>query len=461
MSNSDHQSTPVAAAATVPSISLDVAQARGAEELRDALAPDGVVAATMPAKEMVALFAAQLALFMALVTPAAFSLPIKIGALDPANKGALLALTIGVAATFVLVTNPVAGVLSDRTRSRFGRRRSFFVGGLLVGAAGTAAVGFASSSSMIIVGWTIALVGYSVSNQAQLIFLGDRLPEAQRGKVMGIYGALAQLGPIAGIILAGSFTSQLTLMFLIPAAIALLGCLWFATTMNDPKFEGEVPTFRLTTLTRGFYFNPRKHPNFGWTVLSKFFVYAFLAVTSLYGIFVLTTKLGVEPAAAGSLIAVVSIGAVVVGIVGALAGGFLSDRLHSRKPFLVISAILLAASAVTIATATSVPQFIVGTLLTTFGIGVYGAVDQALALDTLPSEENENGRYLAIFGLANSVPQAIGPFAAGLVLALSGNNYSWVYYLGAALAVLAALTILPVNLKRQATVATERIPTTA
>ena len=47
--------------------------------------------------------------------------------------------------------NPLFGSLSDRSRSRFGRRRSFFVGGMLAG-------------------------------------LADHIPASQRGKVSGIAG---------------------------------------------------------------------------------------------------------------------------------------------------------------------------------------------------------------------------------------------------------------------------------
>src|SRR5699024_12667487 len=38
-------------------------------------------------------------------------------------------------ALFAIVGNPLSGSLSDRSRSRFGRRRSFSVGGLLAGLA--------------------------------------------------------------------------------------------------------------------------------------------------------------------------------------------------------------------------------------------------------------------------------------------------------------------------------------
>lgn len=435
----------------------------GAEGIADTLhsvnSSSGGVQTKMRASELLSLSLALATLFMAFVVPSAFSLAIKLGAIDPANKDAMLALAIGIAATIVLFTTPISGVLSDRTRSRFGRRRPWFFTGLILGTVGTTLVGFASTSSLIVVGWAIALIGYAVASNSITIYLSDRLPESQRGKVMGLTGSVTQVGPIAGIILAGAFTSQLGLMFYIPAALALLGGLWFGFSMKDPKFTGEVPLFKLRSLTRGFYFNPRKHTNFGWVIVSRLFIFASLAFTALYGVYLLTSRLGMDAAAVAGLFATVSLAGVVLAIVGALGSGLLSDKLRSRKPFLIISGGLLTLSAMLVGTTTTVPQFVVGSLIASLGIGIYGAVDQALALDTLPSEENENGRYLAVFGLGSSVPQALGPFLAGAVLALAGGDYTWVYFAAAAFAALGALSIIPISVGRRARLSTTSIST--
>ena len=436
--------------------------AQGAEEASEALHNgDGdVTQPKMRAGELVALFLAQLTLFMALVVPSAFSLAIKFSAIDPGNKDTVLALAVGLAGTIVLFTNPIAGVLSDRTTSRFGRRRPWFLGGLILGTAGTALIGFSSSSVLVIVGWAIALTGYAMSNQTVLTYLGDRLPESQRGKVMGINGAITQVGPILGIVLAGLFSAQLGLMFLIPAAIAFLGGLWFTAVMKDTKYTGSIPAFQLASLTRGFYFNPRKHRNFGWVILSKLFIFASLAFTGIYGVYLLMSRLGLDTAGVASFAATMGLGSIVIAIGGAIGGGFLSDKLHSRRPFLIASSALLVISPLIVGTSTTTPQYVIGALIGSLGIGIYGSVDQALALDTLPSEENENGRYLSVFGLANAVPQAFGPLLAGVVLSLAGGDYTWVYFVAAAFAALGALAIIPITASRQSLVSTTSLQTT-
>jgi MFS family permease len=54
-------------------------------------------------------------------------LPLQIERIDRAHKIAVLGLVAGVSAVFALVFNPVGGALSDRTRSRFGRRAPWLV----------------------------------------------------------------------------------------------------------------------------------------------------------------------------------------------------------------------------------------------------------------------------------------------------------------------------------------------
>src|SRR5438309_330657 len=59
-------------------------------------------------------------------------------------------------AIVALVGNPIFGALSDRTRSRFGRRRPYLVGGALCGFAALALIGVATSLNLVLIGWCLA-----------------------------------------------------------------------------------------------------------------------------------------------------------------------------------------------------------------------------------------------------------------------------------------------------------------
>lgn len=394
------------------------------------------------------LILATCALYVAWIAPIGFSLAIRVGQLDPANRNGLLALALGIPGVAVLITGPLVGVLSDRTRLRFGRRRTWMVAGSIAGLLGSVVVGVADSVPLVIGAWTVAYIGYTAVGGMLLTHLGDRLPEEQRGRVAGFSGAVTQLAPVVGIVIAGSFTSTPALMFVIPAIVAFIGIAVFAIVMKDAPAATRTP-IGIRSILEGFYFDPRRHPNFGWVWVSRVLIFLALSFSTIYTVYLLGARLGLPSAAIAGLVATTGIGGVLLGIVGAILGGYLSDKLQRRKSFLVLAAVLIAVGLVTVATTTSVPQYFLGSFISVLGIGVYGAVDQAIMLDVLPTEEGQNGRYLAIFNLANQFAQAIGPFLAGVIVAIGAGEYAWVYIAGGVLALIGGAAILPVRIAKK------------
>ena len=61
-------------------------------------------------------------------------LPNQIQALDPINKARNLAIVFAITSVFSTTITPIAGALSDRTRTRWGRRTPWIVTGSVVGA---------------------------------------------------------------------------------------------------------------------------------------------------------------------------------------------------------------------------------------------------------------------------------------------------------------------------------------
>lgn len=398
---------------------------------------------------LLALILAYLGLYVAWITPIGYSLSIRIQQIDPAGKNTAIALAIAIPGIIVVFTSPLAGVLSDRTRSRLGRRRPWFFAGIVVGLIGSALVGLAPSVPVVVIGWSIAYIGYSISGAMVLTHLSDLLPEQQRGKVAGFSGAVTQIGPILGIVFAGAFVKTPFLMFVIPALLALVLGIIFASIMNDKPIKVVPGPIDVSSLLKGFYFNPRRFPNVGWVWISRALIFLALSFSTTYGVYLVEGRLTKDPATVAGIVATAGALGIVTAILGALLSGFLSDRLHSRKPFLVGSAILLAIGMIVVGFMQSELAYFVGSAISTFAIGVYSAVDQAIQLDVLPREENQNGRFLSIIQLANQVPQAIGPLVAGGIIALALGDYTAVYVVGALAGLVGALAILPISVGRR------------
>ena len=79
---------------------------------------------------------ASFGIFVALMAPVMFSLAFKLQHITGSMAAATgaLGLVTGSGAFVSLLIHPIVGRLSDRTRSRFGRRRPWVLGGVMAGA---------------------------------------------------------------------------------------------------------------------------------------------------------------------------------------------------------------------------------------------------------------------------------------------------------------------------------------
>jgi MFS family permease len=82
------------------------------------------------------LVVAAFGLYLASLTPTIITLAIRIAGLDPTGKTVALSTVVLIGAVVTIAALPVCGALSDRTRSRFGRRRPWLVGGSVLGLIG-------------------------------------------------------------------------------------------------------------------------------------------------------------------------------------------------------------------------------------------------------------------------------------------------------------------------------------
>lgn len=393
-----------------------------------------------------------LALYLAWIAPVGFSMAVRVEALDPQNKDAVLPVVLGVSGVISLVGGPIVGILSDRTRLRFGKRRTWMLGGMLAGLVGSVLVGIAPSTGLLIAAWSFAYLGYTATGAMFLTHLSDRLPPAQQGRVAGFTGAVTQVAPVLGVAIAGAFVGSPAAMFAVPAMVAFVLGLVFVIVMKDEPAGAASAAVDVKHILRGYYFNPRRNPNFAWVWISRALMFLALSFMQVYQVYLLAAKLDLDNAAIAGIVATVGLMSVLFAIGSSILSGALSDKLGTRKPFIIAAGMMLAIGLVLIGTVSSVPQFYIGSIVATIGIGAFGAIDQAIGLDNLPTDQGENGRFIGIFNLANQLAQAVGPFVVAVVLVIAGGSYTTVYIVAATIAVVAGLIILFVDPARPRTV---------
>src|SRR5207249_4347481 len=135
-----------------------------------------------------------------------------------------------------------------------------------------------------------------------------------------------------------------------------------------------------------FWINPRKYPDFGWAWLTRFIplIGYFLATT--YVLYYLQDVVKYPAALQGA--STFSIVATVVSLLSTVLGGFLSDRLKLRKPFVMVGVSIIAVAMLLLAFFQTWAVVLVAAAILGFGLGAYLAVDVAIVTLVLPSAEN-------------------------------------------------------------------------
>jgi MFS family permease len=377
---------------------------------------------------------------------------------------------------FALLVPLLAGWLSDRTRTRWGRRRPWMVAGTVLNVIGLALLSLAWTPALLIVFYLAVQAGNNVAGAAYSGVIPDVVPEGQRGRASGLLGTMNQLGTVVGILLIaivlsifGRSRTGLEIGYAVVVGIFVLSLLVTlagtretvlpprparTTPRPRPSTEvlvcgastavavvallllltaslgaatvavagiaalgalGSVLTGRRIAALRQF-FTAFSNRDFLWCFLTRCLMqFGIFSIVPFMDSYFEKVAHSQNSGAASSywLLAVIA-----GGVVPAIVGGAYSDRIRRRKPFVYAAGAIqaLAASVVIFSLVSStVPLYAVG-LLFGIGYGLYYAIDWALACDVLPDKENAAGRDMAIWHVSLTLPQVIAPTLAALLL---------------------------------------------
>jgi MFS family permease len=369
---------------------------------------------------------------------------------------------------FALLTPILVGWLSDRTVSRWGRRRPWMVAGTILNIVGLGLLAFAAGPLALIAAYLVVQLSNNAAGAAYTGVIPDVVPAEDRGRASGLLGTMNQLGTIVGVglvavgfkvygdtragLLVGygaiAFILAITLVIsvvavkepstirrasrsepipLTPAAVIcgaafLVAVIALFAILLVPLGAllwpvaglflagGAVTVLAAVRLPKLMaFFQAFRSNDFFWTFATRALVtlgiFSILPFMELY----FRDVVGSKSAGAASslwLLAVIA-GAVIPSIVG----GILSDRTGRRKLFVYLSSGLQAAvvSVLLFGLIRSLTVLYVLGVLYGIGYGAYYAVDWALACDVLPDRERAAGRDMALWHVSFTLPQVLAP----------------------------------------------------
>lgn len=375
----------------------------------------------------------------------AILLPMQIAMIDEKNKIANLALVTTVSFIFTLFAQPVVGAFSDRTRSRFGRRVPWMVGGALIASIFLMGLGSLTSIALITVFWAIIQVSLNALQGPLSAITPDRFPRNKRGTASAMAGIGMQVGMTIGILAAGAVATQFGIGYAAFGIATLVVTVLFAVVNRDwSSARAKVEAWNWGSFFSGFWINPRKNPDFAWAFAARFAMILGYFVVSTFQMYILTDYIKIPLAEAGGAVGLLALVSLVPTLAAIILSGWLSDKLGRRKVFIyAASVIMIAAFAVPLFMPT-MTGMIVMSILAGIGFGLYMSCDTALMTEVLPGGGTAAGKDLGILNVATNIPQAMSPAIAGLIISIFGG-YPMLFVFGMIAVVVAAIALVPIK----------------
>jgi MFS family permease len=268
--------------------------------------------------------------------------------------------------------------------------------------------------------WSTSIIGFCIASAAITATLSDQVPVNQRGFVSGWISAPQAIGTILGLILVISIWSNVAteqaLGYPLVAILLVVFAIPFILTLPDQQLrKDQRPRGGLGAILAGFWINPVKHPDFGWTLLGRILVNLGNALGTTLLLYFLEYGLHEKATLAQGNLLVLTLIYLVFFVAAALVCGRISDAIGRRKVFVYIAAWLQALAALILAFVPILGVAFVAAGLLGVGYGCYMSVDQALATQVLP-DAHSRGKDLGIMNIATAVPQAVGPLLGALIV---------------------------------------------
>ncbi|WP_326772549.1 MFS transporter [Streptomyces sp. NBC_01445] len=411
------------------------------------------------ARFYVTLPAANIALYLLWLGVGSFLLPIQVAQITGTNDTSALSAASTTGAVLATIGNPVFGQLSDRTRSRFGRRAPWILLCALLGALALVAQAHATSIATLGLSWGVVQFIMNGYQAALTAAMPDRVPVARYGTFSALVGLGVPLGTIAAALIIGGVPGTKFGLdgviggfggrfagengYYLIAGVIVVAALVFVVLSRD-RDARDLPRepFSLREFLGGFWVSPRRHPDFGWAFVSRLGVMLGYFIVLTYNLYLLADYIKVPPQDLLPTVGFLMVVNALCTVAATVLLGPLADKVGRVKPFVFASGIVAAL-------ALSLPMLwptqggmltynIVGGL----AFGAYMAVDMALITKVLPRAADV-GKDMGVINIANAGPQILAPTLAGWIVAAGG--YEALFPVVAAVSLVGALGVLRVR----------------
>jgi MFS family permease len=345
---------------------------------------------------------------------------------SPAQKNTALTVLESGGLLVAVIVQPAAGALSDRLRTRWGRRRPM----IAVGATGAVVCLFlvaGAQTFLVLVAVYCALqFCMNIAQGAYQGLLPDTVSAAQRGGASGFLGVATLSGQVVGAVAAGVIAPRTTCV-LIAGVVALTSVLTLAGVPERPPrdaLDAEALSSRMLRqplrALRGYLAEFARYPDFCWVVFSRFLIFTGLAGIQRFAANYIRDSFpgsyrlfGFDLGSAQTTTSVMLAVVILCGLAVTYPAVRLSDTVGRRR-ILVAAAVAGACASVLFFFATNVTQVVLFALPAAVCFGMVVSVDWAFMADLAP--RRRAGKFLGFSNVATAGAQAAAPTVLGPVI---------------------------------------------
>ncbi|MBT1176974.1 MFS transporter [Bifidobacterium callimiconis] len=405
--------------------------------------------------------------------------------LDPAGRETMFAAINAVGAVVALVSNVLFGALSDTTRTPFGRRTPWIVGGGVLTALFTLLLGATHAFPAMLFAWCGMQFGYNMMLAPFVAAMADRLPDKVRGRVSRWYGTGIAVGQMLGLIVGAGVLARVgatplnapagpganaVANPLDPADLAVLGSVFVPSAIlfaliglvvvliwpREPSSVEQANTrFDMHALLADFR-PPHHAPDYYRMLVARTLMMAGYGMIPMYELYILkyyslarviagpgafvTSAPALLPVAV--VIAVMAVIAFVASLIAAFVAGPLVDKFGVSRNLVMVCCLLCLIGVILPWILPSGLGMWLFAAIAGFGYGLYNAVDHALSMTVLP-DPSDAGRDLAVLNLTNTLSVVVAAVVGAVAVVFGG--YSWLFI--SALIMIAVAVVLFSSLK--------------
>lgn len=351
------------------------------------------------------------------------------------------------------ITTIIIGALSDRTRTRWGRRTPWIISGSVLTATVMVGLGMINDESQLlifIVLWCLLQTFINMIVAPLIAVMADMVAPKHRGTISSIYAIGYVIGQYGGPVIGGHFMSSehpelvnmgyyfLAIMMLISGPVAAI----LIHEKSNLRMSKE--KLDLNSFIKSFIFPLHNVRNFYLALFGKLMISIAVTAFATYQVFFLTSGMGLGSTLAGKYVSWMGTATMITAIVFSTISGSISDKLGTRKWPVAFSALLTAIGTILPFIFRDPSSMIWYGIVAGIGSGIFFSVDQALNLEVLPDPETA-AKDLGILNFANTGAQILAPVLGAILFSMVGEQYMPILPILSIIALIGASLILMIN----------------